>query len=40
MTRAEIAQAKYDKKYKALVTNLAGNHFKGGGGRDKARAYS
>jgi 5-methylcytosine-specific restriction endonuclease McrA len=39
MTRAEITQAKYDKKYKALVTNLASNHFHGQGGRDKARAF-
>jgi 5-methylcytosine-specific restriction endonuclease McrA len=39
MTRAEIAQAKYDKKYKALVSSLANNHFKGTGGRDKAREF-
>ncbi len=39
MTRVEIAQAKYNKKYKNLVSSLANNHFKGRGGRDKARAF-
>lgn len=39
MTRAEIAQAKYDKAYKKKVCSLANNHFKGLGGRKKAREF-